>query len=211
MKNTLHHSLAPLALVAALTLSACSGEEASFEDTATQPTTGSEDVVAEEAITEDGEATTEDDVTAQSAAAAGVDLTDLGEPVGTATIPAIVDADPDATMDITLHELRRAGDTVVGTYSFLVDSEDETPQRLYDYLGLQQWSPFLVDTVNLNRHDVLGPFTESRVMTQSTGSKFRPGQTFYAMAVFAAPPAEVTTMTAQLVDGAPAVTEVPIR
>lgn len=210
MKHALHRPLVPLALVAALTLSACAGEEASFEDAGTQQSIAAQ---AGDAGADDASGTAdspEDDVTAQSAAAAGIDLNDLGEPIGTATIPAIVSGDNDATMDITLHQLRRDGDTVVATYSFLVHADSEDPEWIYDYLGAESWRPFLIDTVNLNRHDVLGE-NGQWVMTGSQGAKFRPGQTYYAMAVFAAPPADVTTMTAQLVDGAPAVTEAPIQ
>lgn len=223
MKNALHRSLTPLALVAALTLSACGGDEASFEDTPTQQSTAQEESDAAEDAAEDADTdaaedpaeqadadSTEDDVTAQSAAAAGIDLTDLGEPIGTATIPAVISDDPDATMDFSLYELRRDGETVIATYSVLVHSDTTDARWIYEYLGAQSWFPFLVDPVNLNRHDVLGSAGQW-VMTDSQGARFRPGQTLYAMAVFAAPPEDVTTMTAQIVEGAPALTEVPIQ
>lgn len=48
-------------------------------------------------------------------------------------------------------------------------------------------------------------------MTDYQGAKFRPGQTFYAYASFAAPPTDVTSITVSLTDGAPAAAQVPIR
>lgn len=145
----------------------------------------------------------------EDAAAAGVDLTAVGEPVATAEVPATVAGDPDATMTVALYGLQRRNGTVVATYSFTVHSDTETdPAWLYDYLGDQGWRPYAVDSVNLNKHGVIG---SGEAQTRYQGTKFRPGQTFYAFAIFAAPPEDVTTMDVLLVDGAPLAMGVEIR
>ncbi|GAA1706240.1 hypothetical protein [Brachybacterium phenoliresistens] len=153
-------------------------------------------------------APSEDAVVDEDAAAAGVDLTALGEPVASAEVPAIVEGDPAATMTVSLHGLRREGGTLVATYSFTVHSEtSEAEGWIYDYLGSQGWHPYAIDTVNLNKHEVLGG---GAAQTDYQGAKFRPGQTLYAYASFAAPPEDVTTMDVLLVEGAPLASGVPI-
>lgn len=151
-------------------------------------------------------------ISAESAAEAGIDPSQLGEPIGVATMPAVVEGDPEATMDVALYSLERDGNTVQATFSFHVNSEDgaDDPRWIYHYLGSQGWRPFLIDTVNLTRHDVMGA-GQTRAMTDYSGAQFRPGTTFYAYASFAAPPEDVTTMTVHVVDGAPAITDVEIR
>ncbi len=154
---------------------------------------------------------TEDGVVDGSAAAAGVDLTDLGDPVATAEIPASVEGDPEATMTVQLFGLEKQGETVVATFAFTVNSEDgsDEQRQLYHYLGNTGWHPYAIDTVNLNKHGVLGGAKTGQ--TDYQGSRFKPGQTFYDYASFAAPPADVTTMDVMMVDGAPMATGVEIR
>lgn len=220
MKKTRQTRLVPVALAAALVLSACQGETAQFEDgtqespVAAQPAqdpAGGTDDAPEEATDDAGEEAT-DDVTARSAAAAGVDPATVGPAVATGTVPVKVSGDPDATMDVSIHSLTREGKTVVGIFSFTVSSKatDAEPEWLYDYLGSQSWRPHLIDTVNLTRHDVLREGT-TVAMTDSQGSNyFRPGQTVYGYAAFAAPPEDVDSMLVSLVEGAPSA-EVPLQ
>lgn len=203
MNTALRRPLVPLALAATLLLTGCStGAPAQFEESAapqgTTQSAGSKD---------DAEDSAE-----QSAAAAGMDLADLDEPIATSTIPATVEGDPEATMDVALYTLRRDGQTLVMNGSFRVNSEDgqEDERWIYHYLGSNGWAPHLIDGVNLTRYDVLGS-GGTRAMTRDQGSKFRPGQTFYVYAAFAAPPAGVETINVQLVDGAPMIVDVPIR
>lgn len=153
----------------------------------------------------------EDAVVDPDSAAAGVDLTGLGEPAATAVVPAVVEGDPEATMTVATYALQRRGETVVATFSFRVESEaaDPAPARLYDYLG-GFWYPYAVDTVNLAKHEVVES-GGTKAVTSDTGMRYSPGQTFYAYAVFAAPPQDVTTMDASLGDGVPMATEVPLR
>lgn len=214
MTHALHRPLAPLALSVALALSlaACSQDApAQFEDTATQQMS-SPSTEAAGATPTGSDAEDTDDVTAQSAVAAGVDLASVGDPIATVSVPAQVEGDPEATMDISLYSLTRDGETVIGIYSFTVRSETgaDDAEWIYDYLGKQGWVPHLIDTQNLTRHDVLRQGA-TLAMTDYQGVQFRPGQTLFAYAAFAAPPADVTTMTVSLVDGAAAVPEVPVR
>lgn len=210
MATTLNRRIAALTLGAGLALTACSqSPEATFEDSATRQSaaqnTGSAGAAASGGGTETG------DVGADSAAAAGIDLTQLGDPIATVTVPAVVDGDPEAKMKIALYSLTRQGETLVGNYSFTLESnaDPEKTAWLYDHLGSYSWAPHLIDTVNLTRHDVLGS-PGSWAKTDSQASKFGPGDTLYAYAAFAAPPADVTSMSASLIEGAPAV-EVTLR
>ena len=234
MKPTLHRPLVPLtmALVLGLTVSACSQDEPAVFETAT-----TQDSVADEAAEPAGEESADDgpttagtgsadgsgaadstaddasyDVTARSAAAAGVDLAAVGDPIGTTTVPAVVEGDNAATMDVSLYSLTRDGETVVAVYSFHVNSETgaDTAKALYHYLGNRRWTPHLIDTTNLTRHDVLAGGT-TQAMTDSQRAHFRPGQTLFAYAAFAAPPEDVDTMTASVVDGGAVVQEVPVQ
>lgn len=154
----------------------------------------------------------------EDAKAAGVDPATLGEPVFSVDVPAVLTddglsanssstiIDRDASMTVSLYGLEQHGQTVTATYSFLVhsDAADAVPEMLYHYLGGNSWDPFAVDTTNLNRHDVLsGETGAGPTKTDDRGMTFSPGQTFYAFATFAAPPADVTTMDVMLVNGAP--------
>lgn len=214
---------AALTLAAALTLGGCSqGETATFDEPAEVAAQEGGDGAEQSASADTGgtstgtdtdgpDTTEEDDTAGTSAAAAGIDLRELGEPIATTTVPAVVEDDPEATMEVTLHSLTRDGETLTGIFSFRVDSEGGSEQSrwIYHYLGDTAWTPHLIDTADLARHDVLAA-DGVRAMTDYQGAKFRPGQTFYAYAAFAAPAAEVETMTVSLVDGAPAVPEVPV-
>lgn len=227
--KTFTRSAAPLALVAALTLTGCSqGEDATFdqdaqgqeqeqqaqgEQTQDQPAGGSTAGAGTD-TTESEDTTDSGDVTADSAAAAGVDPAELGEPIATVTRPAEVEGDPDATMEVSLYSLERDGQALIGIFSFTVSSDatNAEPKWLYRYLRDTSWNPHLIDTVNLTRHDVLSAGGAKLASTDSQGSTyFRPGQTLYAYAAFAPPPADVTTMTVQLVDGTVPVQGVPVR
>ena len=209
MNTALRRPLVPLALATALFLSGCSlGAPAEFEET--DAPQGSEQAAAQTSAPDEEEDTS--DTAEQSAEAAGIDLAELGEPIASSTIPAVVEGDPEATMDVALYSLRRDGDTLILNGSFRVNSEDgsKDAQWIYDYLGGHGWGPHLIDSANLTRHDVLAS-APTTAMTPSQSFRFRPGQTFYVYAAFAAPPADVESINVQLVDGAPMIVDVPIR
>lgn len=148
------------------------------------------------------------EVESSSAAQAGIDLTNLPAPIASATVAATVEGDPAAKLTVNLHQLRRSGKVVIATFSFQLSSTVDEQQSLFGLLGQHVWWPYLVDTRNLKRHDVvIGG--GSRAKTDEV-SVFGPGQTLYAYAMFAAPPATVTTMDVQMLDVAPTVTNAPI-
>lgn len=142
---------------------------------------------------------------------APVDLDELPEAIATASVPASVSGDTDATLTVSLHELRRDGKRLTALVSFLVEStnEDEA-QWLSHYLGDRTWAPYLLDPVNLTKHTVLRNGAE-KAQTSSQGAEFRPGQTLHGYAMFAAPPEDVTAMDVMLVEGATPATGVEIR
>lgn len=145
-----------------------------------------------------------------SAQQAGVDLNNQPKPVATGRIPALVDGDANATLDVAFYGLRRQGKVLVATYSFTVRAAVARRSSLHKFLGRNLWWPYLVDNTNLTRHDVLvGGGT--RAMTDPvSGADFGTGQTFYAYAMFAAPPESVNVMDVFIVTGLPVVTAVPI-
>ncbi len=209
MNTALRRPLVPLALATALFLSGCSlGAPAEFEET--DAPQGSEQAAAQTSAPDEEEDTS--DTAEQSAEAAGIDLAELGDPIATVTVPAVVGEDPEATMDVALYTLRRDGETLILNGSFTVNSEDgeQEERQLFHYLGNHGWAPHLIDTANLTRHDVLAS-APTMAMTPSQSLGFRPGQTFYVYAAFAAPPADVESINVQLVDGAPMIVDVPIR
>lgn len=186
-------------------------EEGGDPDEADGPSDGGGEAAGEPG--ESGESG--DPVVDEDAQAAGVDLTDVGEPIASAEVPAAVEGDPEATMTVSLHGLTRQDETLVAVYSFRVEASEAAstdPRWIYHYAADQGWNPYAVDTTNLNRHGVLSDSTGTiRSQTEYQGPKFRPGQTLYAYAMFAAPPEDVTTMDVLLIDGAPLATEVEIR
>ncbi len=147
-------------------------------------------------------------VEASSAAQAGVDLTNLPAPIASATMAAKVEGDPNAKLTIDLHSLRRTGKVVTATFSFQVTSTTDQPSSLFRFMSDRSWWPYLVDTQNFKRHDVVvGGGTRAKT---DDLSRFAPGQTLYAYAMFAAPPEDVTAVDVQMIDGAPTATNVPI-
>ena len=66
-----------------------------------------------------------------------------------------------------------------------------------------------MDSRNLKLHNVVKAGGQL-VASDYQGSEFSPGQTFYAYAVFGAPPEDVTTMDVIASHGLPAFIAVPI-
>lgn len=223
-------SAASLAVLAPLMLAGCSfsvsdktddadGKESGKPTSdASQGETGAKDRASDSGASDGGGDSGDGAVVDEDAKAAGVDPATLGEPVFSVDVPAVLTEDglsvrptnsiidPDASMTVSLYGLEQHGQTLTATYSFLVhsDAADAVPETLFYYLGGASWEPFAVDTTNLNRHDVLsGENGAGPTKTEANSTEFGPGQTFYAFATFAAPPADVTTMDVMLVNGAP--------
>ena len=192
--------------VVALMLAGCTGTATSTE---TAKPEAAASVSASES-TSDGDEVVIDEDSGLTAA----DITKLGDPVATAEIPALVDGDPAATMTVNLYGLKRDGKTVVGTYSFTVNTTAPDPKAvsLFSVLGDMIWFPYLVDSENLNKHLPLGGKQRlAMALTDSTFLKVTPGATLYGYAVFAAPPEDVDTMDAVIAEGAPMATDVELR
>jgi len=69
------------------------------------------------------------------------------------------------------------------------------------------WTPDLLDLTNLKKYTVL--FTDSKCLNYEDGEAVS-GQPIYGWAVFAAPPAEVTSVDLTVTDWMPRFTKVPI-
>lgn len=200
---------AMLVLASALALGGCTtGRDGATDGESAQPTPTDASSAPEAS---DGQEGADESVLDEDAPSAGVDLTAAGDPVAEATVPATVSGDPEATMNVALHSLEWSGETVVAIFSFRVDSSKNSDSTdLYNYLGMKGWHPYAIDTVNLNRHGVIGQ-SANRAQTAYQGTRFAPGQTLYGYAMFTAPPQDVTTMDVSLIDGAPLATAVTIE
>lgn len=167
---------------------------------------GSSSPQASDGASDGGGAVVDDD-----AKQAGVDPSGLGEPAATVETAATVEGDPKATMTVSVYPLQRNGRAVTATYSFVVRSSapDPQPEDLYGYFGDTGWHPFAIDAKNMNRHGVISSKSGAS-QTNYQGAKFVPGQTFYAFATFAAPPADVKTMDVYMAENSPLASGVPI-
>lgn len=185
-------ALPAAAAALALTLTACSSSaDAEAPNAADAQTQGTSQESGESAGSKDEPG---------SAEAAGLDLNDLPDPVASQDLPAAVEGDDEATMTVDLFPLKRKGETVVAQFAFTVNSEkSDGDDDLYGYLG-GSWAPFLVDSQNLRKHNVVEDFPQ-RAQTASQHTTFKPGQTYYAFAVFAAPPPDVDEVEVSVVDG----------
>ena len=181
---------------------------------------GSDDTTADRQSPDDTSAAGESPSAAPSGEpgspeSAGLDPNNLPEPVASATVPARAGEgdQSDATMTVELLGLSREGRTVVGQFAFTIDAAaGSEPNHLYHYLGNSGWAPFFIDNTNLKRHRVLSDSSGViRAQTDYMGGKFGPGQTFYAFAVFAAPPEDVTEVDVAMVDGAPLATGITVQ
>lgn len=120
-------------------------------------------------------------------------------PIFTTEAPVVVKGDPNATVTASLHGLKREGETVTALYSFKLNSIVKEEQSFFRLLGSHMWRPFLTDTKNLRKHNPLATENGSETaMTQLHDVDIMPGQTAYAFATFAAPPADVKTMDVML-------------
>ena len=185
-------ALSAAAAALALASAACSSGNGAQQPNADDAQTQGASQGTDEAAGSNGES--------GSAEAAGLDPNDLPDPVASQEIPAAVDGDEKATMTVELFPLKRQGETVVAQFAFTVNSDkNDDGDDLYGYLG-GSWTPFLVDSQNLRKHNVLEKFPQ-RAQTGIQQTKFKPGQTHYAFAVFAAPPPDVKEVEVSVVDG----------
>ncbi|SHW80830.1 Uncharacterised protein [Mycobacteroides abscessus subsp. abscessus] len=120
-------------------------------------------------------------------------------PIFTTEAPVVVKGDPNATVTASLHGLKREGETVTALYSFKLNTTVKEAQGFFYLNGNERWTPFVIDTKNLRKHTPLATEnTQERAMTELHDVDIMPGQTAYAFATFAAPPADVKTMDVML-------------
>ncbi|MCT1789161.1 hypothetical protein [Dermabacter hominis] len=120
-------------------------------------------------------------------------------PIFTTEAPVVVKGDPNATVTASLHGLKREGETVTALYSFKLNTTVKEEQSFFRLLGSHMWRPFIIDTKNLRKHKPLSDeYENNSAMTQLQDVDIMPGQTAYAFATFAAPPADVKTMDVML-------------
>ncbi|MDK8802677.1 hypothetical protein QP880_01000 [Dermabacter hominis] len=120
-------------------------------------------------------------------------------PIFTTEAPVVVKGDPNATVTASLHGLKREGETVTALYSFKLNTTVKEEQSFFRLLGSHMWRPFIIDTKNLRKHKPLSDeYENNSAMTQLHDVDIMPGQTAYAFATFAAPPADVKTMDVML-------------
>lgn len=217
-----------VALAAALTVTACSGDDdtadSGGQQTVTQETDSAEGSATDDSTTEGEDASTDeatdagtdtgtddaDPGEAESAAEAGIDPHALGDPVGTYEVGAAGTQDPDATMRAEIFPLQREGDIVTLVTRWTLDAQESESGSFRALLGQASGlgTVSLVDPVNLRHHRVVE--AGGRALASPTLDTYKGGGSRYWSAVFAAPPEDVTSMTV-LFPGLPAVPDVPIR
>ena len=211
-----------LALAAALTLGACSGDASGEGDAS--PTTQAAAETADNGGDADGpdadgtgadgaDADAErDEEEAASAAEAGVEPRELGDPVATVETAGNMSDDADATLTYDVYPLQRDGDILTFAARVTLNSTSTQSANLASIMGVGSNFSIgvsLIDTENLRRHAVVRAGSDTLSSTPLT-IRMSAGQSRYISGVFAAPPDDVTTMTVVL-DGIPAIANVPIR
>lgn len=123
-------------------------------------------------------------------------------PIFTTERPVEVKEDPNATLTINLHQLKRENETVTAYVSFTLNTTAKEAKGFFYLNGRMLWKPFLLDNVNLKKHTPLSTTNSQHyAMTPMEDVDLMPGQTVYAFATFAAPPQDVKQMDVSLMDG----------
>ena len=194
------------ACVAALALSvaACSSEEKSPAGSGSGTASA-----APSASSAAASAAPSADPQENGSAAAGVGLEALANPIATVEAKTGMEKDPEGTVKVDLLGLKRKDRLLILTAAVTPTNSLAEPQSLFQVLGSHTWRPTLVDTKNLKQYSVVrsgGPLS-SGDLSAKAGS----GQPMFVYAVFAAPPADVTTINVLFADTIPAFTDVPVQ
>lgn len=125
------------------------------------------------------------------------------EPILTTKCPATVEDDPGATFTVNLHQLKKEGETVTIYVSFTLNSTTKKTENMWTLNNRSNWHPHLVDTKNMRLHEPLTSKNHgAKALTDLFETSMTGGDTVYAFATFAAPPADVTHMDVSIIDGA---------
>jgi hypothetical protein len=196
------------ACVAALALSvaACSSEEkspaGSGSGTASAAPSASSGAAASAAPSADPQE--------NGSAAAGVGLEALANPIATVEAKTGMEDDPEGTVKVDVLGLKRKDKLLILTAAVTPKTSLAERQSLFEALGHHSWFPKLVDTANLKQYSVVrsgGSRLSSGDLTVESAS----GQPMFVYAVFAAPPADVTSINVLFADSVPVLTNVPIQ
>jgi hypothetical protein len=148
------------------------------------------------------------DPTANGATAAGVDPSNPGPPIATATAPVAMFDDARAKLKIDVLSLKRKDKLLILTLQVTPDNSLTGPKALFTLLGNHFWSPALIDSVNLKEYDTVSG--SGQLQSGVTGVSAASGQPMYLYAVFAAPPAGVTSLNLIFTSSVPALNDIPI-
>ncbi len=148
------------------------------------------------------------DPTANGATAAGVDPGNPGPPVATTTAPVAMFDDAHAKLKIDVLSLKRKDKLLILTLQVTPDNSLSGPKALFTLLGNHFWSPALIDSVNLKEYDTVSG--SGQLQSGVTGVSAAAGQPMYLYAVFAAPPAGVTSLNLIFASSVPALNDIPI-
>ena len=195
-------------LAAAALLSGCSSGGGDAPPTSTPGTSASASPSAAAAGTSPSASA---DPSQNGAADAGVDLATDGPALATASGRIPTDADPEASVTAEVLGLKRNGKLLVLT-ARLTRTTTQTGQSeaLFNILGNAFFAPYLVDPVNLKQYTVVTSATGARLTSQESAVRAFPGQPMYVFAVFAAPPADVTTLDVTVHPQIPTMQGVPV-
>lgn len=119
-----------------------------------------------------------------------------------------MEADPKGTIKVDVLRLERKDKLLVMTAAVTPTNSLTGPTNLFRLLGDHSWRPRLIDSVNLKEYS---PVTGNGALTsESTNVSAASGQPMFVYAVFAAPPADVTTIGVLFADAVPTLSDVPI-
>jgi hypothetical protein len=194
---------ASTAVVVALSLTACSGEEKG------EPSDkGVSSPAASGSPSPSGSASA--DPEENGSAAAGVGLEALDNPIATVKARTGMEKDPEGTVKVDILGLKRKDKLLILTAAVTPTNSLAEPQSLFRVLGSHSWSPTLVDTTNLKQYSVVRA-KGGRLASGDLSVKAGSGQPMFVYAVFAAPPADVTKINILFADSIPALTDVTIQ
>lgn len=176
---------------------------------ASPDSTGGKDSSSKSAGSADASGEQQDAVDS-GAVSAGIDPMKPPKPVTSFTAPASFNKDPEATTRFDIYSIKRQGKLAILTLSVTPTFSTVDPASLFSLMGNQSFHPTLVDPVNLREYEVVTSGSGS-LSTNDISTKTPSGKPIFAWAAFAAPPANVSSVTLNLYDTLPGITSVPVQ
>jgi len=150
------------------------------------------------------------DVVDSGAASAGIDPMKPPKPVTSFTAPAPYVKDPEATARFDIYSIKRQGKLAILTLSVTPTFSTVDPAGLFSLMGNHLFSPTLIDPVNLREYKVVST-RSGNLSTSDISTKTPSGKPIFVWAAFAAPPANVGSVTLNLYDTLPGIAGVPVQ